>query len=197
MLDTGVSADINAGSILDHTIIEKVVPAGLVGTANSRYRNSKGKLNGNVKFGHFQFTQPLIALDLESSQESDGSTNDRTVFYGGTILRHFVTHFDMVNKRVWFQPNNLLTKIESIPWKTSGIGFEWRDDAWYINDFIPGTLGSEKGLKLGDQVVRMNGEPFDINGYYNIVYQAKSVTLAIVRADEPFEIEVPVVELIQ
>jgi|GEM_PF-6163420 len=200
LLDTGVTGRPHTGSLL-RRITPSIVPGDLVVTPNGSYRQGMAKLDADISFGQYVFKQPLVSVDLESSNDRP----EEFIIYGESVLRNFVSEFDMVNKRVKLESQTGASSFQPESWHTIGIGFEWLDGEWFVRDFVPGTLVQQTPISLGDKVHSLNGEPFDIKSFCEMERKNAPIVLGIERREggdeagsrsQQMDIQLPVTILI-
>lgn len=110
-------------------------------------------------------TLPLTAARLADSLVIGGHTLEQPVAtlgredrgaIGGELLRHFRVEFDQPNRRVRFLTDQ---PIPCAPVRSPGFGAFRGGDVWTVAYVLEGTPAAALGLKVGDRIAKVNGEP--------------------------------------
>jgi hypothetical protein len=131
----------------------------VVNTLTGDEPSSVGRLADVVRMGSFDIGQPVAEVTDELSS------------LGGGILRHFTVTLDQRDNEVFFlhDPGDSL----SMPaLRGTGLSFRKTPGYWKVVGVVPASPAGEIGVRPGDLVSRINGEPvgaWDIVRYEHLV----------------------------
>jgi hypothetical protein len=129
-----------------------------------------GRLDGVVRMGSFDITNPVAEVTDELSS------------LGGGVLSHFTVTFDQEHNEAFFQRDS--TEPLAIPsLRGSGMSFRKTPAYWKVVSVLPGSPAAGGGVTAGDLVSRINGEPvasWDPQRYDRLVATATEVQYAFI-----------------
>jgi len=105
-----------------------------------------GRLSGVVRIGSFDVPQPVAELTDELSS------------LGGGILSHFTVTFDQRHNEVFLQCD-AADALRVPPLRGTGLSFRKTPAYWKVVGVVPGSPAEAAGVRQGDLVTRINGEP--------------------------------------
>ena len=105
-----------------------------------------GRLSGVVRIGSFDVPQPIAEVTDELSS------------LGGGILSHFTVTFDQEHNEAFFQCDAAdALRVPSL--KGTGLSFRKTPVYWKVVGVVPGSPAAAAGVREGDLVSRINGQP--------------------------------------
>lgn len=123
-------------------------PATRVTTLTGAQQPEIARLAETLRLGDYSLPRPIVQL------------TDQLSSIGGGVLRHFSITFDQTRGRVTFYRESL-APIESAARRSSGLGFARTPAYWRVDGVIPGSPAEAAGIRTGDLVVRIDGEPVE------------------------------------
>jgi len=157
-VDTGArSALILYGPfVADHHLAEKYQPKfqgvsgwGLGGPVRSYMVRSQ-----SLKIGQFELHGLIARLSLNKSGAT--ATNSKAGLIGPDVLKRFTFICDYARHRLIFEKNSDFGRRDS--YDRAGIWLARKGDAFEVFDVIPGGPADQAGLKVGDQVLAVEGK---------------------------------------
>jgi len=157
-VDTGArSALILYGPfVADHHLAEKYQPKfqgvsgwGLGGPVRSYMVRSQ-----SLKIGQFELHGLIARLSLNKSGAT--ATNSKAGLIGPDVLKRFTFICDYARHRLIFEKNSDFGRRDS--YDRAGIWLAQKGDAFEVFDVIPGGPADQAGLKVGDQVLAVEGK---------------------------------------
>jgi len=157
-VDTGArSALILYGRfVADHHIVEKYQPKfqgvsgwGLGGPVRSFMVRSR-----SLKIGQFELHGLIARLSLNKCGAT--STNSKSGLIGPDVLKQFTFICDYARHRLIFEKNSDFGRSDS--YDRAGIWLAQKGDALEVFDVIPGGPADQKGLKVGELVLAVDGK---------------------------------------
>ncbi|MDP2138618.1 MAG: aspartyl protease family protein [Candidatus Didemnitutus sp.] len=149
-------------------------------------RQLAGRLGQDVLIGSHTITQPIVDL------------TDQLSSIGGEILRHFNLTFDQRNNTVVFsRPVDGAVVME--PRRSTGLSLVRAPIYWRVMAVIEDSPSTHLGVRAGDLIVRINGEPVDrwgLDRYATLLASAAKVTYTFLAGTREFDLEIPVFELV-
>ena len=161
----------------------RAVDSGVVSTYQARVK-------GNLAFGRHVVIDPIIGWDAGTKAQN---------LLGMKILKHFAVTLDQASGSVRFSRNDD-DPIRIPPVRGTGLIFGVTKGTATIEIINPNTPAAQLGLKVGDQVLTVNGQPFskfDEVGFSTLFEKTDAVRLELMRGKKRFAVEVPVVEMIE
>jgi hypothetical protein len=106
-----------------------------------------------LKLGTVEVRNLIARLSLQKSGALTGA--GRAALVGPDILKQFTTIFDYSRRRLIFEKNDQYGKPDS--YDRSGMWFGHVGDYFEVIDVIAGGPAAEAGLKVGDQILEIEG----------------------------------------
>lgn len=107
-----------------------------------------------LKLGAVEAQNLIARLSL---QKSGALTNtNRAALVGPDVLKQFTTIFDYSRRQLIFEKNKQYGKPDS--YDRSGMWFGYEGDHFEVIDVIAGGPAAEAGIKVGDQIVEIDGQ---------------------------------------
>jgi Aspartyl protease/PDZ domain len=125
----------------------------VVNTLSGDETSSVGRLADVVRMGSFDIAQPVADMTDELSS------------LGGGILRHFTVTFDQRDNEVFFQ-HDPADSLSMPALRGTGLSFRKTPAYWKVVGVVAASPAGEIGVRPGDLVSRINGEPV---GHWDIV----------------------------
>jgi hypothetical protein len=149
LIDTGSSAALSINPAgLSPKFGFGPVPGPTIGTLTGDRATRVGRLADVVRLGSFDIARPVADLTDELSS------------LGGGLLRNFVITFDREHDEVFFERDaSEPLAIPSI--RGTGLSFRKTPAYWKVAGVVPGSPADKAGVRAGDLVSRINGEPVD------------------------------------
>ncbi len=147
----------------------------MIGTLHGNHRQTLGRLADTVHISDFQIESPVV--DLSGTLTS----------LGGEILQNFEVTFDQFAKEVAFYRPGDDFMVESPPKMSSGISFSKVRAYWRVTAVAPDSPAEAEGFKVGDLVIRLNGEPvdaWDLNRYHDLVDTSKAINYTLLQSND-------------
>jgi hypothetical protein len=157
-----------------------------VGTLSGDRTQRIGRLAGSLAIGSYRFFQPVVDLSDELSA------------IGGGVLRHFTVTFDQWNDRVTFYRESR-DPIKMDSRRSAGVSFSKTPAYWRVAGVVPASSADRAGIKPGDLVTRINGEPvtrWDLMRYEQLVDETAEIALTFLNGTAENEKRVAVFELV-
>lgn len=108
----------------------------------------------SLKLGAVEVHNLIARLSL---QKSGALTNsNRAALVGPDVLKQFTTTFDYSRKQLIFEKNGNYGKPDS--YDRAGMWFGQEGDHFEVIDVIAGSPASEAGIKVGDQILAVDGQ---------------------------------------
>jgi hypothetical protein len=157
----GLSPDFAFGPIVGPTVLT------LAGDRTPRV----GRLAGVVRFGSFDVARPVAELTDELSS------------LGGGILSHFTVTFDPRHNVVIFQ-RDAAEALVVPPLRGTGLSFRKTPAYWKVAGVVPSSPAAASGVRQGDLVSRIDGEPvaaWDPDRYDRLVQSAPWINFTFIN----------------
>lgn len=159
---------------------------GTVGTIAGDRVQQVGRLAEPLRIGDQMFEKPIVDLSDELSA------------IGAGVLRHFAVTFDQTNDRVAFLRSSS-APITMGALRSAGVSFTKTPAYWRVAGVVPKSPAETVGIRGGDLVTRINGEPvsrWDLRRYEDLVGAAQEVTFTFILGSTESEKRVPVFDLV-
>ena len=187
LIDSGSTAaiDINPAG-LSPKFTYGPVDGPVVTTLAGDQPSTVGRLGDVVRMGSFDIPGPVAEVTDELSS------------LGGGILGHFTITFDQRDNEVFFQhdPDDSL----SIPaLRGTGLSFRKTPAYWRVIGVVADSPAGEIGVRPGDLVSRINGEPvgsWDIVRYEHLVATADWIDFTFIEGTHEARMRLRVVDLV-
>jgi hypothetical protein len=158
----------------------------LVNTLAGDQTSSVGRLADVVRVGSFDIAQPVADVTDELSS------------LGGGILRHFAVTFDQRDNEVFFQ-HDPADSLSMPSLRGTGLSFRKAPAYWKVVGVVPTSPAGEIGVRPGELVSRINGEPvakWDIARYEHLVDTAAWIDFTFIDGTSEALTRLRVVELV-
>ncbi|MDR2675025.1 MAG: aspartyl protease family protein [Opitutaceae bacterium] len=161
-------------------------PGATVGTLTGDRCQTVGRLDGTLGLGGHRFEQPLADL------------TDQLSAIGGKILRHFRVTFMPARNQVLFHRDSD-APVTMGPLRSPGLSFSKTPAYWRVLGVVPGSPAEARGVRRGDLVSRINGEPvsrWSLQRFDAQVRHAGEITFTFVRGSDETPVIIPVFDLV-
>lgn len=187
LIDSGSDGGLNLNPVgLHPRFVFGPRPGTIVSSLSGDRHQMVGRLSQDLLIGGHLIESPIVDL------------TDQLSAVGGELLRHFRVTFDQRHNFVTFE-REAETAVQMEPRRSTGLSFSRSPVYWRVMTVIPETPSTQFGVKSGDLVVRINGEPvakWDFERYAALVTSAAKVTYTFLTGTREYEIEMPVFELV-
>ena len=147
LIDSGSDNGLHLNPVgLEAPFAHGPVPGGVIATLAGERPQQIGRLAGTLRLGNYTLPRPIADLTDELSS------------VGGAILRNFVVTFDQKRGDITFF-RDTAAPLEMPAQKSTGLSFTKTPAYWRVAVVIPGSPAESEGIKAGDLVVRVDGEP--------------------------------------
>lgn len=160
-----------------------------ISLAGVKKRGMVARMADDCSFGRHTIEQPIVSF-------CEG--RDHPIL-GAGVLENFEVTLDQVNGRARFRRSES-GPIKVPAYRTTGIRYEKRGEAWHVLDLIPGGPGERAGLHLDDRIKTMEGR--DVSGLDIDLLEEElgekrgEITLVVKRRTERLKVVVPFVDLL-
>jgi C-terminal processing protease CtpA/Prc len=117
---------------------------------------------------------------------------------GGGILSHFTITFDQEDDEVFFQ-HDAADSLAMPAVRGTGMSFQKTPAYWKVAGVIAGSPADAGGVRTGDLVSRINGEPvdnWDLNRYGRLIATSERVEFTFIEGAQGSAKSIQVVELV-
>ena len=192
LIDSGSAGCVTLAEPIAKTLSFYAAPfEGRAAIGSGLVSNYQARLKRKLVFGRHIVIDPIIGWFA--------GTKD-TNLIGMKILKHFVVTIDQTSGLVRFSRDGD-DPIRIPPVRGIGLIFGVKKKGTAAIEVInPATPAAQLGLKVGDQVLTVNGQPFlefDEVGFSALFEKTDAVRLELMRGKKRFAAEVPVIELIE
>lgn len=145
-----------------------------------------GRLAQDVLLGNHTITTPIVDLTTNVSS------------LGGELLRHFAITFDQQRNLVTFARDADGAVVMEAR-RSTGLALARSPIYWRVLTVVPETPTSRLGVKAGELIVRINGEPVDrwsFERFSALLTSAAQVTFTFLAGTREFDREIPVFDLV-
>ena len=187
LIDSGSDAAFSlnpAGLNLRYTAAPR--PGATIGTIAGDRTQQIGRLDESLVLGDYTFEHPIVDLSDELSA------------IGAGVLKYFSVTFDQSRDRVMFFRDSR-EPITMGPRRSAGVSFSKTPAYWRVAGVVPGSSAAESGVRLGDLITRINGEPvakWDLVRYEQLVASAEEIAFTFLNGNAETEKRVKVFELV-
>jgi len=157
-----------------------------VGTLTGDRPSKVGRLADVVRIGSFDIPRPVA------------ETTDELSSLGGGVLSHFTITFDQEGDEVFFQ-HDASDSLAIPALRGTGLSFRKTPAYWKVAAVMPGSPAEAGGVRPGDLVSRVNGEPvdnWDLPRYGRLVATADRIDFTFIVGTQESSKALPVVELV-
>jgi hypothetical protein len=187
LIDSGSDAPLSLNPVgLDPAFASAPRPGAVVSTLTGDHRQQVGRLATTLGIGDYQLPRPLVDLTDELSS------------IGGGILKNFSVTFDQEHDRVYFQ-RDTHAPIAAPPRRSAGVSFTKNPAYWRISGVVPNSPAEEAGIKAGDLLTHINGEPvskWDLARFEQLVARADEIAFRFINGVQEVDKDVRVFELV-
>jgi S1-C subfamily serine protease len=144
------------------------------------------RLRDPLQLGDQVFPRPVVEL------------TDALSSLGGGALRHFTVTFDQRRDRVFLQRVGGPLPPSTPRW-SAGLSFAKSPAYWRVASVVAGSPAAQAGVRTGDLVVRINGEPvaqWDRRRYDEAVERRATLTLTFLNGSAETDRVVGAFELV-
>jgi hypothetical protein len=187
LLDTGSDATLSLNPIgLNPSYASPPRAGATVATLSGERQQQVARLADTLTIGSYPLPEPLVDLSDELSA------------IGGGILKNFCVTFDQEHDRVHFQrdsTNPILTPAR----RSAGVSFSKTPAYWRISGVVPKSPADGVGIKPGDLLTHINGEPvakWDLNRFNQLVASADEIAFRFLNGIQEVEKSVRVFDLV-
>ncbi len=161
-------------------------PGAAVGTLIGDRNQVIGRLDGTLDLGGYRFERPLADI------------TDQLSAIGGRILRHFrITFLPARNQMVFYRDSDAPVTMK--PLRSPGLSFSKTPAYWRVLGVVPGSPAEARGVRKGDLVSRINGEPvsnWSLQRFDAQVRLADEITFTFVRGSTEAPVIIPTFNLV-
>ncbi len=187
LIDSGSDATLSLNPIgLNPTYASPPRAGATVGTLSGERQQQIARLADTLTVADYTLTRPLVDLSDELSA------------IGGGILKNFSVTFDQEHDRVYFQ-RDTHDAIQAPPRRSAGVSFSKTPAYWRISGVVPKSSAELVGIKLGDLLTHINGEPvskWDLNRYNQLINSTNEVVFRFLNGVQEVEKTVQVFDLV-
>lgn len=172
LVDSGSDGPFNLNPVgLDPLFVSGPRPGAPVSTLAGEQNSQVGRLAETLHIGNYPLPQPVVHL------------TDQLSSLGGDILRHFEVTFDQARGQVTFYRDSTAL-IVSPAQRSAGLSFAKTPAYWRVDGVIAGSPAEADGIRHGDLVTRIGGEPverWNLARYEELVRRAAYVDLTFLN----------------
>ncbi len=161
-------------------------PGVTVGTLAGNRIQEIARVEQPLDIGPFRFEQPVVDL------------SDQLTAIGGAVLKNFSVTFDQSRNQVSFYRSSA-EPIPPAPRKAAGMSFSKTPAYWRVAGVVPGSPAEAAGVKTGDLVTRINGEPvadWTFARYESLVRRASEITFTFLQGTRETPVVIPTFDLV-
>ena len=187
LIDSGSDSPLSLNPVgLEPAFASPPRPGATVSTLTGDRPQQIGRLADTLGIGDYQLPRPIVELTDELSS------------LGGGILKNFTLTFDQEHDRVHFQ-RDTREPIASPPRRSAGISFSKTPAYWRIAGVVPLSPAAQAGIRTGDLLTHLNGEPvakWDVNRYEQLIASAEKLVCRFLHGAHETDQEVRIFELV-
>jgi hypothetical protein len=159
-----------------------------VGTLAGDRPQRIGRLSQTLAIGPFTLAQPVVDL------------TDQLSALGGEILKNFRITFDPPRNQVAFarEPGQA-TAILPAPRRSTGLSFDKTPAYWRIVGVVPDSPADMLGVRRGDLIARINGEPvsaWPLQRLDALIRRAAEITFTLIQGERETPRVIPTFDLV-
>lgn len=161
-------------------------PGAIVGTIAGDRPQRIARLSGTLALGDHAFRDPIVDLTDELSA------------IGAGALKYFSVTFDQERDRVMFH-RDTPEPIAMVPRRSAGVSFSKTPAYWRIAGVVPGSPAAEAGVRAGDLVTKINGEPigkWDLRRFRQVEAAAEELVFSFLNGNTETEKRIAVFTLV-
>jgi hypothetical protein len=184
LIDSGSDAALSLNPIgLEPAYTSPPRDGATVTTLSGDRVHQTARLAEPVAIGNYIFERPIVDL------------TDYLSTIGGGMLKYFSVTFDQEHNRVTFYRESR-EPITMPSRRTAGVSFSKTPAYWKVAGVIPDSPAADAGIRIGDLVTRINGEPvarWDLRRYEQLMGTADEISLTFLNGaaeSEPRQIKV-------
>jgi hypothetical protein len=190
MLDLGYNDQIQivTGGPHGFQVPEKAIEVSLGFGVQGEIRGHLGRVR-RIEIGDYAVEDALAGF----VPAADGSTAYDEAMIGLGLLSSFNLVFDYPGHRMFLEPNR--TYSDPFEYNMSGMWLRpSRDGYWEIEHVLEGSPAIDAGLRAGDKITRINGEPAEAYGFWDLDPMMRqpggTLELEILRGDESLQVTI-------
>lgn len=158
-IDTGsrASLTLHAPFVAEHGLLARYAPTvealtgwGVGGPVRSHRAHAAELTLGDVKV-------PGVAIDLFTGDRGAFAAKHAAGNVGGGVLSRFTVTFDYARQVMYLERNRLFDRPDTHD--RSGLWINRAGDAFAIEDVVPGSPAARAGLRVGDRITAVDGQP--------------------------------------
>ncbi len=161
-------------------------PGATIGTISGDRQQQIGRLALPLQIGPYSLANPIADL------------TDQLSCLGAEVLQHFTISFDQRRGTVVFHRPSTAA-IATPPRRSSGLSFAKTPAYWRVISAIPGSPAADAGLRPGDIVGRVNGEPveaWNLQRFRELVATAESIEFTLIEGAKERAVTLATFELV-
>lgn len=187
LVDSGSDADFSLNPAgLSPVYASPPREGALVSTIAGDLPQRLARLRDSLQLGDQVFPRPIVEL------------TDALSSLGGGALRHFTVTFDQRRDRVFFQRAGGPVPA-SAPRRSIGLSYSKSPAYWRVAAVVAGSPAAATGVRVGDLIVRINGEPvaqWDRRRYEEAVEKQATLKLTFLNGSAELDRVVGAFELV-
>jgi len=172
LIDSGSDAVINLNPLaLDLTYGVSPRPGGIVSTLTGEAPITVGRIAGRLQLGSYPLEDPIVRL------------SDNLTAIGGGLLRSFSVTLDQERNQATFY-RDTARPLRFPPRISSGLAFTKTPAYWRVESVLPDSPAAAQGVRVGDLITRIDGEPvaqWDLIRFNALVESATQITFTFLN----------------
>jgi len=186
LVDSGSNSGFSLNRLSRYPLSAGPVKTGVSTRLNRFEDRYTARLDGTIDMGPLTLQDPL----LRNAQ--------KTELLGGQILRHAKVTYDAANERIKIEPYKDSVIAPPPSARSDGVILRPKGDAVEVIQIIEGFEENARGIEVGDLVTAINGEPITDRTCPVAGERApEQRTLTVKRADETFDITLPLLPIVE